>query len=284
MKAIQLLYLVCGLLFPISSSFTQNGQMTIPISAPLTSDSPGKMGIVACQSVFRVIDTKNGTTGTGFLHKSGWIITAAHVISNCSPSEILLLLPDGRQIAVDSTLSNLTLDLGLLKPSAPISGASLSLSNATQFPVGAMVTTWGFPSGYNSPAPLLTVGYLAGTDQVAIPSGLSAQRWVVNAAFNSGNSGGPVLDVEHGEVIGVVSSKLAPIPAFIQNALEALSKQPYGFTYTDTRPDGSTISISEGQLIAEILKYLRSQTQLVLGHAVTSVDVIQYLHKVGIPN
>jgi len=105
---------------------------------------------------------------------------------------------------------------------------------------------------------------------------------VVNAAFNGGNSGGPVLNTEDGAVIGVVSSKLAPVPQIIESALEALLAQQSGFEYTRTMPDGSQENVSEGKIVGEILKYLRSQTQLVLGHAVTSYDLRQFLQANGI--
>ena len=123
-------------------------------------------------------------------------------------------------------------------------------------------------------AELETVGFLSGVDRIP---GTSTLRWVVNAAFNSGNSGGPVLTVDDGAVVGVVSSKLAPIPPLIEGALEALGNQGSGFRYTRTMPDGTTVTISEGQLVAEVLNYLRSQTQLVLGHAVTSEDLRAFL-------
>ena len=60
------------------------------------------------------------------------------------------------------------------------------------------------------------------------------RQWVVNAAFNRGNSGGPVVLIETGEVIGVVSSKLAPISPTAKSALDALEQQKSGFTYEGT--------------------------------------------------
>lgn len=252
---------------------------SIPISAPITIDSPGKMGTIAAQSVMRIICTKTNMGGTAFLHKSGWIITAAHVVTDCSKNDIIIITSSGQQIKIDSVISDIHLDLAVLKPASKINVPSLELSNKTEILTGSLVTTWGFPSGYNSFTPLLTVGYLAGVDRLMTPIGLSPARWVVNAAFNGGNSGGPVLDIETGNIIGVVSSKLAPIPEIIESALEVLSKQQSGFTYTKTLPDGTTETVSEGQVVGEVLNYLRSQTQLVLGHAVTSTDLIEYLKK-----
>lgn len=124
---------------------------------------------------------------------------------------------------------------------------------------------------------MLTVGYLSATEIIG-----SSPRWVINAAFNSGNSGGPLLRLEDGTVIGVVASKLAPIPPGIASILGALSQQKSGFRYTLNKPDGSQEHFSEGQLVAEVLQFLRSQTQLVVGHAVGLEDLRHFLETNGI--
>lgn len=104
----------------------------------------------------------------------------------------------------------------------------------------------------------------------------------MNAAFNSGNSGGPLLRVEDSKVIGVVSSKLAPMPDVIESALEALSKQNAGFMDEKMYPDGRVEKMSEGQLIHDVLQYLRRQTQLVIGHAVMLGDLRKFLEDNGV--
>jgi hypothetical protein len=251
----------------------------IPVSAPITSETPGKMGEVASQCVLRVICPKTAMGGTGFLHSSGWIVTAFHVVKDCQPTDLLLVFPSGERSGVTTIKSDSTFDLAILKPSRDFKLPSLKLSTKNTIELGALVTTWGFPSGYNGLAPLLTVGYMSGVDRLQTQDGLSPPRWVVNAAFNGGNSGGPVLENKTGEVIGIVSSKLAPIPPLIESALEALGTQRSGVVYTKTNPDGTTESLSEGQIVGAILAYLRSQTQLVLGHAVTSTDLISFLDK-----
>ena len=248
----------------------------------MTTISSGQYGIVAAQSVLRVICLPTSYGGTGFLHKSGIIITAAHVVEGCKSNDLLLVLPSGKKINVVTVKFNTRLDLAILEPRERILAPTLSISTVNKIDVGTQVATWGFPAGYNGPIPLLSVGYLAGADQLDTPAGLSPIRWVVNAAFNSGNSGGPVLSLEDGSIIGVVSSKLAPIPPIIKRALDALSNQRSGFTYTITSPSGEKSTVTEGQVIAGVLKYLRSQTQLVLGHAVTSKDLITFLKHDGI--
>jgi hypothetical protein len=68
----------------------KSGAQALPIgtSAPLQTDSSGSMGIVAAKSVFRVVCAAKGVFGTGFLHKSGNIITAAHVVDGCPNPDI----------------------------------------------------------------------------------------------------------------------------------------------------------------------------------------------------
>ncbi|MFB3042566.1 MAG: hypothetical protein ACE1ZS_12305, partial [Candidatus Poribacteria bacterium] len=56
------------------------------------------------------------------------------------------------------------LDLALLTLTMPIKVPVLPLSEDTRFSIGLQVSTWGFPGGYNSRVPLLSVGYLAGVE------------------------------------------------------------------------------------------------------------------------
>jgi hypothetical protein len=87
----------------------------------------------------------------------------------------------------------------------------------------------------------------------------------------------PVLHIETGDVIGVVSSKIAPISRQAASALEVLSKQQSGFMYSATLPDGSTKQLSEGQVVGMVLDELRNQVQLVIGQAVLVDDLRNFL-------
>lgn len=124
---------------------------------------------------------------------------------------------------------------------------------------------------------MLSVGYLSGmVGQKKSPTKV-VNQWVVNAAFNSGNSGGPLLHIETGHVIGVVSSKLAPMSPAARSFLSALENQMSGFQYTATDQNGNQKNISEGQIVATILNELRQQVQLVIGMAATLEDLRQIL-------
>jgi S1-C subfamily serine protease len=254
----------------------------IPVSAPINTDSTGKAGDIAEESVVRVICTDRGSGGTGFLHFSGKIITAAHVVKNCSTPKIVVLPSTGGPISVSSVVADDELDLALLSLAKPMTSKAFYISKNVNVKVGSQVSTWGFPGGYSGRKPLLSVGYLSGMDGRKSSSGSVIKRWVVNAAFNLGNSGGPLINIEDGSVVGVVSSKLAPMPPDIESAIQALTNQKAGFQYTVTRPDGSTFNVSEGQVVAMVLEHLRSQTQLVIGHAVLLDDVRSFLKKHGV--
>lgn len=252
------------------------------VSAPINTESAGKAGDIAEESVVRVICTDRGSGGTGFLHSSGRIITAAHVVKDCAIPKMVVLPSTSGPIAVSNVVVNDDLDLALLTLATQMTAKAFSISKSTDVKVGSQVSTWGFPGGYAGRRPLLSVGYLSGMDARKSASGSIIKRWVVNAAFNLGNSGGPLINIEDGSVVGVVSSKLAPMPPDVESAIQALKSQKSGFQYTATRPDGSTFKVSEGQVAAMVLEHLRSQTQLVIGHAVLLDDVRSFLKEHGV--
>ena len=52
--------------------------------------------------------------------------------------------------------------------------------------------------------------------------------------------------------------------------------------YTAKLADGSTKSFSEAQLVADVLNELRGQVQLVIGYAVSTSDIKEFLQRNGI--
>lgn len=250
----------------------------LPVAAPLDTDFAGRGSQTALASIMRVIHPKAGTGGTGFLHSSGRVLTAEHVVRSAGPTDLILVTSQGAQIPSKGIHVDARLDLATVEPAASLASlAPLPISAPSTFITGTMLSTWGYPGGYSGLVPLLTVGHLAGSESIN-----GVQRYVVNAAFNSGNSGGPLLHLETGAVIGVVASKLAPLPLQIQSVLDQLAQQKYGMQWTQTLPDGTTQPISETQVVVEVLQFLRSQTQLVIGHAVVLDDLRSFLVNQGL--
>lgn len=249
----------------------------IPTSTPMTTDLAGRGGNLAIPSVFRVRIPRLNIGGTAFLHKSGNAITAAHVVASCSPDDIQLIDYQGKKYTIEKIIKNEITDLAILGIKEDIKIPALEISTNENFSIGLQVSTWGFPGGYKGYPPLLLSGYLSGIEIFKMNGNIKIPRWVVNAAFNNGNSGGPLLDIENGKVIGVVSSKLAPLPEHIISALEALKSQRSGFVFTKTYEDGRKKNVSQAQVIEEVLQYLRSQTQLVIGYAVMIGDLKTFI-------
>jgi hypothetical protein len=245
-------------------------------STPADSADASKSGPQVAVSVVHVM-CANIPSGTGFIHKSGWVITAAHVVEPCGKSTMVRTAV-GQKIPVKDVRRNDLLDLAILalepRPEVP---RTLTLSTNSLFTIGLRVSTWGFPYGYSGDVPLLSVGYLAGVQQFQTNT-----MWVVNGAFNSGNSGGPVISLQDGSVIGVVNSKLGPIPDYLKEPLDALAKDSSGILYKSKRPDGTVKEMTEAQITAEVLDHLRRQVQLVVGYAVQVKDLRQFLKDNGI--
>jgi hypothetical protein len=263
-------------------SITMESTMTIaedlsnvPVAAPIDTDSAGRAGDVATHAVVRLLCLERGEVGTGFLHKSGNIITADHVVRGCTKPQ--RVLPNGTLEAVTTVATDQEHDLAIVKPATSMNVKPLEIAPTNDFKIGTQVSTWGFPGGYNGLSPMLSVGYLAGIDAYRTDSGKIIRKWIVNAAFNGGNSGGPLIHIETGVVFGVVSSKLAPITQETAQILALLEKQQSGFIYNATTSDGNPITFTEGQLIGKVLTELRRQVQLVIGQAVLREDLIAFL-------
>lgn len=279
MKYKRIIVIGVVLLVRITAFTTVGSSNEIQVSAPLATDSAGRMGAIANQSVFKLVIAKKNMTGTGFLHASGNVLTAAHVIAGVNPEDVVILMSDGKRITVEKIVTDPDVDIAMLTTKQKIKAKALPLATAEQFTVGIQVSTWGFPAGYNGMQPMLSVGYLSGKDVIRSSSGKIVERFVVNAAFNAGNSGGPLIDIESGSVMGIVVSKLAPMSPYIESALRALKNYKSISAFSITKPDGTTESISNSQVLEQVLQYLRSQTQLVVGRAVLTGDIKTFLKK-----
>jgi serine protease Do len=142
-------------------------------------------------------------TGAGFLvdQERGWIMTNAHVVSK-SPSKVEVAFKDqdyhlAKKIYLDSYL-----DIAILKISPEHFPANHKQANLecnekpkTGHPVGAYGHPWGF--SYTG-----TKGIVSGST-----SEFSSEYLQTDAPINSGNSGGPLISLRTGKVLGINTSK-----------------------------------------------------------------------------
>ena len=249
---------------------------SIPISTQWLLDAMSETERSAISSVYLIVCPKTNSKGTGFLIRSGHLITNWHVIKDCNTTEVFAMSSDDKKISFQNIISDENRDLAILKPTEQLSkGIELIDQNVK---VGTKVSTWGHPLGYSGPAPILSVGYLAGfRAHRKDKTSKIVKHYIINAAFNPGNSGGPLLISGDNKVIGVVVAKHAPITQFLLSAIEALSKNPSGVIFTALDEKGNKQNFVESQVVAMVLNYFRDMTQVVIGEAIVGSELIAFL-------
>ncbi|WP_074165413.1 trypsin-like peptidase domain-containing protein [Klebsiella aerogenes] len=252
----------------------------IPTSTQWTLDATGEVGRSAVNSVYMIKCSATGSKGSGFLIENGLIVTNEHVITGCDANQIFAISAYGQKIPISQKWVDPNRDLALLRPAIKQTGG-LSIVEDNDLKVGESVTTWGYPLGYNGPAPLLSVGYLAGFNSYQTHKG-QKKHLVVNGAFNSGNSGGALLKASDNKVIGIVVNKHAPISNYHQLAIEALAKNKSGVVFTATNETGKAQDFVESQIVAELLIHMRSLTQVMIGEAIAAEELLSMLREIDL--
>ena len=246
----------------------------IPVSTQWTRDAVSNSNQRQVVDSAYMITTVNGSKGSGFLLENGYVVTNRHVIDGCPVVGIFGTSSRGERIAFSDCTLGTKRDLAFLEPATDLSGG-LSLTNSNDIEIGSRVETWGYPLGHGGPSPLLSVGYLSGFDQ----SQSGVKQLVVNGAFNNGNSGGALFLQGSEEVIGVVVAKHAPLTPFQQSAIDVLQQQQSGFMYTATDEAGNEHQFSEGQIVGDVLEGFKQLTQVMIGYAIDSAEVDQFLEE-----
>jgi S1-C subfamily serine protease len=138
--------------------------------------------------------------GSGFIINSeGQILTNNHVVSG--GQEIEVTLNDGSRYKARILRRHRANDLALIKIDPRKKLSNLTLGDSDRLQVGQKVLAIGNPFGYFTGT--LTVGVVStlGRD-IPTESGNLEGMIQTDAAINSGNSGGPLLDSQ-GNVIGI---------------------------------------------------------------------------------
>jgi len=142
------------------------------------------------------------SAGSGFLiSPNGYIVTNDHVIEHAS--SVTVLMYDGSEHPATVIGRDPESDLAVIQ----IEGSDwqhLRFGDSDSLQVGEQVAAIGNPLG--ALANSMTVGHISAFDRDINIDGVSRNKLQTDAAVNSGNSGGPLLNLR-GEVIGVVSAK-----------------------------------------------------------------------------
>lgn len=151
-------------------------------------------------------DEGGSGTGTGFLidKKRGWLITNAHVATR-SPSTIRVSFRNGEKFEARRLHIDPLIDLAVLiipKDKIPPDATEASLACDSLPAAGTSVLAYGHPWG------------MSYTASRGIVSGLAwmypSQLIQTDAVINSGNSGGPLISLNDGRVVGMNTATYQP--------------------------------------------------------------------------
>lgn len=139
--------------------------------------------------------------GTGFLidQKRGWILTNAHVASR-SPAKVQVEFKEGGTLDAKRIYVDHYLDMAVLavNPADLPKGTISANLDCANFPkVGTPVAIFGNPSDFRFVA---SRGIISGMPWLSQREHIQS-----DAAINSGNSGGPLIDLETGKIVGLAA-------------------------------------------------------------------------------
>ncbi|HCT5583342.1 TPA: trypsin-like peptidase domain-containing protein [Enterobacter kobei] len=183
-------------------------------------------------ATFQIICGDNRGSGFSFFEEE-FIITNFHVIESSIDSDkgipifpTVVMCEDGQGTNADIVAYHPDRDIALLKINDALPPGRVVLKPATSYlpERGRKLIFSGFPHGIH---PLLT-------HEAIISAEIEGGMFCIDGMVNKGNSGGPIIDAETGEVVGVVSAKrfrfneeaeeLSASAVQIKNALDAFPK------------------------------------------------------------
>jgi serine protease Do len=147
--------------------------------------------------------------GTGFLiSEDGYIVTNYHVIENADKVEVRL--SNRERLTARIVGRDPATDLALLKIDAKTTLSPLPLGNSDSLRVGEWVMAIGDPLNFDKS---VTVGVVSAKGRYGLTADRATSSFEnfiqTDAAINSGNSGGPLINV-NGEVIGINTAMFRP--------------------------------------------------------------------------
>jgi len=147
--------------------------------------------------------------GSGFMFTTdGYLLTNYHVIEDAE--EVIVLVDDYydpdiiHRYEAEIIGSDRSTDLAVLKITRDEEFKALPIGDSANLRVGTFVSPIGFPLGLQKS---MTHGIVSGLNREFDDGGYELSSIQFDAAVNSGNSGGPLLDM-YGNVVGIVNKKL----------------------------------------------------------------------------
>ena len=235
---------------------------------PSDTDSADSTGVLPLQDIYEAVIPSvvsisctgaSSDTGTGvILTQDGYIVTNCHVVKDAQ--SIQVLLHDGRRISAELVGLDDVSDLAVLRIQAQdLVPARLGDSSAVR--VGDSVVAIGDPLGISLRG-TMTDGIISAINRDVDVDGRTMSLLQTNAALNSGNSGGPLIN-RYGQVIGINTMKMS-------SSLSSATVEGLGFAIPS-----ATVQEITNQLILQ--GYVSGRPSLgITGEAVSSFDQLYY--------
>jgi len=176
-------------------------------------------------------DEQSTWIGAGLLVDAGrgWVLTNAHVAGH-SYGKVSIAFRDGKAVPAQRVYVDPHLDLAVLayEPGRlPRKTSTPTLDCSAMPPVGHPVGAFGHPWGFR----------FTGTRGItsAVTTRLGANMLQTDAPINEGNSGGPLISLETGQVVGINTAKIK------EESVEGLSfavPMPYACTIIELLRQG----------------------------------------------
>ncbi len=207
--------------------------------------------------------------GSGFMAARGLLVTNYHVVSESRMPDVSVTFPDnqgleGRRFAVQLVAENPVYDIAVLRIDCDV--PPLRLETDYQYVKGQKIVTIGSPGTGGDDSAILpnlpTQGILG--PPFKLSSGV--EFWALSAAINAGNSGGPVIDVERGQVIGVATAK------FIKTESQALAVPHAALAEMIRKAEAATAADTQRELAAHRARFCLSHMRQVLQKANVVVE------------
>jgi len=150
--------------------------------------------------------------GTGFIvDAQGYIVTNSHVVNDGDYKTVKVSLYNGSDYEAQVLWYDATLDLAVLKISSEEKLTAVTMGDSDTLNYGSYAAVIGNPLGLTFERSI-TQGIISGLDRtITVTNSSTGQSSVMegliqtDAAINSGNSGGPLLNFL-GQVVGIASA------------------------------------------------------------------------------
>lgn len=171
----------------------------------------GQSGSSSSSSSSSSSKLQTASEGSGVIYKksgnSAYIVTNNHVVSGSSALQVIL--SNGKKVNATLVGADAATDLAVLKINSANVDTVAEFGNSNSIAAGQDVLAIGSPMG-SEYANTVTKGIISATNRTLKTSTDGTMTSVIqtDAAINSGNSGGPLINMA-GQVIGINSMKLA---------------------------------------------------------------------------